>query len=227
MKLERINTSFGLLKTILIETFRGKSLCRILMNYVLQEIELSGEILDLGAGSDEASYNRFLKRDELSVKITYTDFYKEDSNVLKLDLEKPFSIKDNQFDMIMCFNVLEHIYNYQNTVKESWRVLKPGGIFVGSTPFLINFHPDPNDYFRYTHQAIRRIFENNGFKNQQMIYLGFGPGSAALAQWILLFPRLIRPLFIFPVIVFDLLLNKLTKHYKMRHALGYVYVFKK
>jgi len=226
MKIENIKISWSLLKTILIETLKGKSLGRILMNHTLSRFELSGLVIDIGSGSDKASYYRFLKCKK-GTKIIYTDFYKESPVITKFDLEKPFPIEKDKFDYVICFNVLEHIYNYENVIKESYRILKKDGIFIGSTPFLINYHPAPNDYFRYTHHALIKLFKENKFMCQEMKYLGFGPFSAALSQWILLFPKFIRILFVFPCIIFDVLLNMLSKYYRMRHALGYFYIFKK
>jgi len=224
--MQDIKITIHLLKLIFIETLKGKSLHRILMNYTLSKLKLSGLILDLGAGSKPASYHRFLNYDKDS-RIIYADFHKKGSNIMELDLEKSFPIKENKYDYIICLNVLEHIYNYNNVIQESYRILKKGGTFIGSTPFLVNYHPAPNDYFRYTHQALTMLFKGNKFIYQEMIYLGFGPFSAGLSQWILLFPRVIRPLFLFPCIVLDSLLKNISKYYRMKHALGYVYIFKK
>lgn len=226
MKIKNIKISLALLKMILTETLKGKSLERILMNYVSGKLELSGLVVDLGSGSPKASYYRFLKRKK-KAKIIHTDFYQKNPTMMKLDLEKSFPIEGNKFDYVICFNVLEHVYNYKNVIQESYRILKNSGIFIGSTPFLVNYHPDPNDYFRYTHQALIKIFKESGFICQEMVYLGFGPFSAGLSQWIPLLPRVVRPLFVFPCIMFDILLNKLSKYYRAKHALGYIYVFKK
>jgi 2-polyprenyl-3-methyl-5-hydroxy-6-metoxy-1,4-benzoquinol methylase len=44
----------------------------------------------------------------------------------------PFS--DNCFDLVICLEVLEHLYNPDNLLKEIHRVLISGGILVMSTP---------------------------------------------------------------------------------------------
>ena len=159
MKLSSIKINKSLLKDILVETWRGKNMDRLLFNNALRSIELSGDILDLGSGGTKASYHRFIKFIK-SYKITHTDLYKniDQPDILKINLEEKFNINNNNFDAVMCFNVLEHIYNYQNVIAETHRILKPGGIFVGSVPFLINYHADPNDYWRYTWQALEKIF---------------------------------------------------------------------
>jgi hypothetical protein len=112
-------------------------------------------------------------------------------------------------------------------ISESNRILKRGGKFIGSTPFLHIFHPDPYDHFRYTHQALTRMFTEASFTCERMVYLGFGPFSAAISHWVTLLPAIIRGVFVFPAICLDVLLGKLTKSPAMRYALSYFYVFRK
>mgnify|MGYP006419696655 FL=1 len=44
----------------------------------------------------------------------------------------PFS--DNSFDLVVCSEVLEHLHDYKDAIKEINRVLKPGGQFLASVP---------------------------------------------------------------------------------------------
>ena len=56
-------------------------------------------------------------------------------NLILLDIEKrdlPF--KDNTFDVITILEVLEHLHNHRRIISEMYRVLKPGGIVLMSTP---------------------------------------------------------------------------------------------
>lgn len=226
MKLKKIRISQKLLKTIFIESLRGKSLGRILMNHFLSQIELSGDTLDLGAGENKASYNRFLKYKK-PFKITRSDFFKKEKNILKINLEKPFKLQDESFDNIMCFNVLEHIYNFQNVIKESFRVLKKRGIFIGSTPFMVNLHPCPHDYFRYSHEALLRVFKKEGFVCLKMVHLGFGPFTTAWSQWEDLLPKVFKLPFILGSVFLDVLIDKFSKYYRGKYPLSYIFVFTK
>jgi hypothetical protein len=47
-------------------------------------------------------------------------------------------------------------------------------MLVGCIPFLIPYHADPDDYFRYTHSALNKILKNAGFKNIEINKLGEG-----------------------------------------------------
>ena len=41
---------------------------------------------------------------------------------------------NNSFDLIVCSEVLEHLHEYNDAVREIHRVLKPGGKFYASVP---------------------------------------------------------------------------------------------
>ena len=45
---------------------------------------------------------------------------------------------------------------------------------MGCVPFLIPYHADPDDYFRYTHSSLERILRQTGFDNIKITKLGEG-----------------------------------------------------
>ncbi len=221
-----VKISWLLLNRIFIESRRGKTLARILLNHALSDVRLSSAILDFGSSSESASYNRFLKY-EKPYQVTRTDLYRDGPGMVKLDLEKPFPLPGNSFDHITCFNVLEHIYSYRNCIGEAYRVLKSGGTFVGGTPFLVSYHSDPHDYFRYTHEGIEKIFTEIGFVCEQIISLGFGPLTVAAEFFTRTTPNFLNFVFTIPAVLLDSLILRLKPKHRGRYALGYMYVFKK
>jgi SAM-dependent methyltransferase len=46
---------------------------------------------------------------------------------------------DNTFDVITCTEAFEHIESFHPIVREMFRILKPGGIVMVSTPNILNF----------------------------------------------------------------------------------------
>jgi len=74
------------------------------------------------------------------------------------------SLRDNSVDSINCVSVLEHVYHPREALTEMFRVLRPGGCVRAVVPLLCQFHGYPSDYFRYTHSALRRMFEEAGFQ---------------------------------------------------------------
>lgn len=68
--------------------------------------------------------------------------------------------QSNYFDVVIATEVLEHLYNPQKAIDEIYRVLKPGGICIVSTPFFYIYHPDPKDYYRFTWDSLNYLFRN-------------------------------------------------------------------
>jgi SAM-dependent methyltransferase len=66
---------------------------------------------------------------------------------------------DSEFDVVICSNVLEHVYDYHAAVERIHRALKPGGRVVISVPVLFPYHDEPQDFWRFTEYGIRRVLE--------------------------------------------------------------------
>jgi len=59
------------------------------------------------------------------------------NKIFKINLEvDPLPFKENYFDLVTSFGVLEHLRFFDNAVKEAYRTLKPNGLFVVSIPNL-------------------------------------------------------------------------------------------
>lgn len=72
-------------------------------------------------------------------------------------------LRSESVDSINCLSVLEHVFYPRETIAEMYRVLRPGGCVQVQVPFLLQYHGYPDDYFRYTHSALQRLFEEAGF----------------------------------------------------------------
>ena len=58
-------------------------------------------------------------------------------NPVKLDVQK-MEISDNQFDVVICCHVIEHVEDDQSAMREIYRVLKPKGFAVLQVPIALN-----------------------------------------------------------------------------------------
>ena len=183
--------------------------------------------MDLAAGEDKPSYYRFLSidKDAEIISADISDIKKPD---IKADLEKPFPFKNEEFDNVFCFNLLEHIFNYRNVISESHRVLKGNGKFIGTVPFLGSVHYDPDDFFRYTKSTLNKLFKEAGFREINIDALGYGPFAVNHYMTAFLFPKFLRIFLLFCAIFLDKIIVKLNKkHGKEKYVLMYYFECRK
>ncbi len=69
---------------------------------------------------------------------------------------------DGAYDVILCLNVLEHVYEAGLAVANLHRALAPGGTLHVAVPFMFPLHDEPHDYWRFTEHALRRLFSDFG-----------------------------------------------------------------
>ncbi|HDH51428.1 MAG TPA: class I SAM-dependent methyltransferase [Nitrospirae bacterium] len=93
---------------------------------------------------------------------------------------------NQQFDVLIASDVLEHIRDEERALQEWQRILKSGGkliIFVPAFQFLWSGHDEANRHYRrYRRSGLIRTLEKNGFKTDRASYWNlslFLPVSAA------------------------------------------------
>lgn len=202
----------------LIHLYRGQTLLRILMNRALAEHSLRGKVMDVGGGHHPDYFDYFKKEPGAEVEVL-------DGSFTGIDFERDrLPAGDASVDTVILCNVLEHIYNHAFLTGEVHRVLRPGGRLIGFVPFWVGYHPDPHDYFRYTDEALQRIFADAGFKSATITRVGRGPILANFNTIVLSVPRFIRPVLYLLYAPLDLLFAKLRPGSRLRNPLGYLFV---
>lgn len=149
-----------------------------------------GEILDIGCG--KMPYKSTILQ---SAEVTsYTGLDIEGALVYSEELAPDFRwdgkrmpFADGQFDCAMATEVLEHCPDPELVLRESFRVLRPGGVLFLTVPFLWNLHEVPHDEYRYTPFSLERHLKNAGFVGVEINALG--GWHASLAQMIGLWVR--------------------------------------
>jgi SAM-dependent methyltransferase len=203
------------------EIFRGKGIGRIMANFSLVDYELKGVVVDIGGGEDP-SYLRFFRKAE-NFSLCNIDFKSEKYSQINLEKDNlPFATES--VDQILMFNILEHIYNYNFLVDEVFRIIKSGGEVIGYVPFLINYHPDPHDFWRYTNETLEKIFTEAGFKEVKITAIGFGPWLINYNNIMVFLPKILR-IILFPFYyALDWLFLKIKPDIKKRFPLGYLFI---
>lgn len=119
-------------------------------------------ILDLG-GIKNAKKGHF-NIDLLSFKVIYGNFEYKSNPDICLDAQK-LPLESDKFDCVLCSELIEHLREPHLALAEIFRVLKPGGLLLLSSPFLYPIHADPHDYGRYTGQYYSDQLKGIGFEN--------------------------------------------------------------
>lgn len=171
---------------------------------IISQVFKKGKILEIGSSPYHLTYS--LKK--LGFEVVGVDINpnilkqfqrKHKLTVIKLDIEKdklPF--KDNQFDLIVFSEVFEHLrINPLGALNELYRVLKPNGVLMLTTPNLYALHKiirfnlgrsfnNPYDEFKkveifgymghireYSNREIRDILTRCGFTVHSTIFRKF------------------------------------------------------
>jgi SAM-dependent methyltransferase len=125
---------------------------------------IEGNILDLGCGSKP--YESLFKNSKsyIGVDIEASGHNHKDSKVDFFYDGKSLPFPDNSFDCVVCFEVLEHVFNIDEIIAEIVRVLTPNGLLLVTLPFAWEEHEIPYDFARYTSYGIKHIVEKQNLK---------------------------------------------------------------
>jgi SAM-dependent methyltransferase len=122
---------------------------------------LTGRLIDIGCGDMPF-------REYVAAQVTAYDSlditpHSEDVTFVGDVRDMPM-VPSADYDAVVCFEVLEHIADPCQALREIARILKPGGVFIISAPHLSRLHDLPHDYFRFTSYGLRHLLEKAGFE---------------------------------------------------------------
>ncbi len=85
-----------------------------------------------------------------------------------LDLTQEFekidkALNEERFNTIICLSVLEHCEQPFVMADNLTRLLGKGGHIIISVPFAYEFHGYPSDYWRFTHEGVKKLFPKINF----------------------------------------------------------------
>jgi len=169
-----------------------------------------GRVLDVGCGF--MPYRKLIESNRqvekyIGMDLEQPTYYGEVEPDLKWNGEK-IPLEDESVDCAMATEFLEHYAEPEKVLSEIRRVLKPGGRFYATVPFIWNLHEIPFDEYRYTPYSLERHFVNAGYKNVKIKALGGWNRSFAqmIGLWLTFsamhrFTRLILSYLLFPFYV--------------------------
>lgn len=74
-------------------------------------------------------------------------------------------LSNDSVDVVLCNQVFEHVEDPIKVASEIFRILKPGGIFLGSAPSVSPIHLEPHDYWRFTEFGMKKLLNKVGFED--------------------------------------------------------------
>lgn len=122
-----------------------------------------GRLLDIGCG---AKAKRFIIGDRVThyVGLDHEGSMHGLGNVDIVGTAYNIPEPDSSFDSVLCTAVLEHLEDPLKALRESFRVLRPGGCAVYTVPFFWHLHEEPRDFYRYTKYGLEHLFREAGFE---------------------------------------------------------------
>lgn len=158
---------------------QDKTLLRWMEEEQIAQLHLRGRVLDIGGGA-HFGYVDLIRIDG---RLDSINISSEVKPTFVANLNKELPIADEAYDNVICFNTLEHILDDRRSTRELLRVLRPGGRFVATVPFLFPRHGRYGDYHRHTAEYWEKEFCESGLNSSDFIIqpLLYSPLSSALA----------------------------------------------
>jgi SAM-dependent methyltransferase len=209
--------------------FKKNTLLRVLQIYECFNIDLYGTSIEFGTiDNKDKTFSNFVKGES---KFHYSN--KISNQKLKVfcsDLTKKLSIPSKKYNNVLFFNILEHLPEYKLVFSEIYRIVKKGGFFIGSVPFIYQIHAAPNDYFRFSKQFLKLNLKKYKFKQVKIKTLGFGPFTASyslLWPYIKFLPLLSQICLLLAYILDSFIQVFVKTNLKEIFPLGYFFIAKK
>ncbi len=124
-----------------------------------------GVLVDIGAGAGNRSTYEKLGYEYIASDISFNSHQRSDRDRADVDLvadSHRMPLISSCAEVVISTAVLEHVYCPPIVVSEVYRILKPGGLFIGNCSFLEAEHFDSQ--YHHTHLGLYRLLTNSGLR---------------------------------------------------------------
>src|SRR5882724_2399467 len=148
----------------------GAFLNALMIKSSLKQCEgyVKGVTLDVGCGRKPYEKTFFAAAEKYVGMDYLTDRSTPDVVGSATDIPLP----DASFETVVSTEVLEHVPDPLKAMREMYRVLKPGGHLILSTPMYWPRHEVPYDFFRYPYDGLLHLIKTSGFELVQLYNRG-------------------------------------------------------
>lgn len=122
-----------------------------------------GRAVDIGCG-EQPLRTVFAGRVDSTVGLDHPRMLHPDDQVGVFGTALSLPFRPDAFGTAICFQVLEHVPEPEQLLREAFRVLEPGGHLFLTAPHIWNEHEIPHDYYRYTRYGLAYLLKKVGFE---------------------------------------------------------------
>ncbi len=169
--------------------FNGTTIEHLHRYALAMELAAGKKVLDIACGegygsnllATKATHVTGMDADEITIEKATAKYKKDNICFVQSQAEK-IAASDNEFDLVVSFETLEHLSDHTTMMKEIKRVLKQGGLLIISTPDKKEYtdkkmHENPFHikelYRNEFEELLKSTFSHVQIFTQQMTYSSF------------------------------------------------------
>jgi SAM-dependent methyltransferase len=133
----------------------NKAFCRL----VAETFDCPGPVYEFGAYQVEGQVDYADLRGVFPGKSYVGCDMRPGPGVDRVEDVTAIGLPDGSAGTVLCIETFEHVFEVRRAFDEVFRILRPGGVFVITSPLNFRIHAYPDDYWRMTPNCLRRMFE--------------------------------------------------------------------
>jgi SAM-dependent methyltransferase len=131
----------------------NKAFCRL----VAETFEAPGPVYEFGSYQVEGQLDYADLRSLFPGKEYVGCDMRPGPGVDRVEDVSAIGLPDGAAGTVLCIETFEHVFEVRRAFDEVYRVLRPGGLFVITSPLNFRIHGYPDDYWRMTPNCLRRM----------------------------------------------------------------------
>jgi SAM-dependent methyltransferase len=133
----------------------NKTFCRL----VAETFECPGPVFEFGSYQVEGQVDYADLRTLFAGKEYVGCDMRPGPGVDRVEDVSAISLANESAGTVLCIETFEHVFEVRRAFDEVFRILRPGGLFVITSPLNFRIHGYPDDYWRMTPNCLRRMLE--------------------------------------------------------------------
>lgn len=141
-----------------------------LKDFLAERVINTGSVLSIGCQEDDRKYFKEFVSTEYKTLDSNTEFKPDVLYNINREIEGgdgdlniDYSHIEN-YDLVLAFELWEYIFDPMTAHRNIYRLMKPGGVYMASYPFVYGKHnPAGADFLRYTDDGIKTLLSRAGF----------------------------------------------------------------